>query len=116
MANLNSERVTPCHSRSSDGTLKIKRVDSPEQLEAVFPIVRELRPHLTFELFSSLVAEAAGRDDYQLLGWFNERGDCVGAIGYRLLFDLAHGRHLYVDDLVFTARHRSNGLGAKMLA
>jgi len=36
-------------------------------------------------------------------------------MGYRLLHDFVHGRHLYIDDLVVTSRLRSSGLGAELL-
>ncbi len=83
-------------------------------IEAVFPLMKELRTHLDQETFLRLVKEAQIRDDYRLVAVM--RGDfCYGLMGYRILYDLAHGRHLYIDDLVVTKDMRSQGLGQMLL-
>jgi len=94
--------------------LEILELKTPEALERAFPVLRELREGLSFEDFTFLHDQAKAHDDYRLVGVF-EAGHCIAVMGYRILFDFVHGKHLYIDDLVVTAEHRSSGLGAKLL-
>lgn len=85
-----------------------------EQIAKVFPLVKELRTHLDLEAYLRLVKEAQIRDDYRLVGITRDEF-CYGVMGYRILYDLTHGKHLYVDDLVITKDMRSQGLGHLLL-
>lgn len=84
------------------------------QVASVFPLMKELRTHLSVEDFVLLYKEAKLRDDYRLVGL--TRGEiCYGLMGCRVLYDLAHGKHLYIDDLVVTKDMRGAGLGRMLL-
>ncbi len=86
----------------------------PEDLEKAFPIVKELRTHLDFADFSRLVMLANAADGYRLVAR-EDRGQILAVMGYRILHDLVHGSHLYVDDLVTGKDARSQGHGAALL-
>jgi GNAT superfamily N-acetyltransferase len=45
-----------------------------------------------------------------------EDGKVIAVMGYRILFDFVHGKHLYIDDLVTTEACRSKGYGAQLLS
>jgi len=92
-----------------------KALQSPDDLRSVFPLMKQLREHLDQTQFVDLVQSAMRDSRYQLLGFF-ENGACQGLMGFRILTDLVHGRHLYIDDLVVAENTRSNGLGTKLLA
>lgn len=96
----------------------IKVLQSTEDLKAVFPLMKQLREHLSESQFVDLVQSAMRDSRYQLLAFFSDdgAGPCLGLMGYRILTDLVHGRHLYIDDLVVDEKTRSHGLGGKMLA
>lgn len=94
--------------------MELRKAASPAELEIVFPVIKELRPHLTFQRYIELIEEAAKHDGYEMIAAF-EQNKCVGAMGVRILFDFVHGKHLYVDDLVVSKDFRSLGLGAKLL-
>lgn len=83
--------------------------------ELAFPLVRQLRPQLTFAHFVQRCQAAVMSDGYELCGAFAE-GQLVGVIGLRTLVDLLHGRHIYIDDLVVDEAIRSQGNGARLLA
>lgn len=88
---------------------------SPERnFTSFFSLIKELRPHLDEMTFKNLYDEARKADDYTLIG-FEREGKLVAAMGYRVLHDLVHGRHLYIDDLVTTESVRSMGIGAILL-
>ncbi len=94
--------------------MEILEIKTAKKLEQCFPILRELRTDLSFQDFTRLYEEAKRRDDYKLVGVY-DTDRCVAVMGYRILFDFVHGKHLYIDDLVVTATQRSGGLGAKLL-
>jgi GNAT superfamily N-acetyltransferase len=83
------------------------------ELEAVFPVVAELRTHLDREEFVYAVRRQAAMG-YELWGAFEGRA-LVGAIGFRSAHTLARGAHLHVDDLVVTQSRRKSGIGRALL-
>lgn len=87
---------------------------SGSTLSKVLPLIRELRPHLDAESFERLYKEARLRDEYKLVGLVRDE-ICYALMGYRILFDFTHGKHLYIDDLVVTRDLRGAGLGAMLL-
>ena len=94
--------------------MNIKRAETLEDVEALFYVINELRPHLDVESFLKLYESSRDADQYTVLGAF-EGDECVGAVGYRIVFDLAHGKHIYIDDLVVSEKMRGKRLGQKLL-
>ena len=95
-------------------TIDIRSADTPAELEACFPVMQALRPHLTgaAELITRIQRQTA--QGYRLLAAW--RGQTViGAAGYRMQENLIRGRFCYVDDLVVAESERRNGLGARLL-
>lgn len=80
---------------------------------ACFPVMRELRPHLSEAAFLEQVQRQSERG-YRLASATVD-GAVVGVAGFRLSEALAWGRYLYVDDLVTSAEHRSRGIGKALL-
>lgn len=94
--------------------MKIQEITETSDLEQAFPLMKELRPHLDFEDFELLTTQARLQDKYCLVG-MSDNDHYVGLMGYRVLFDLVHGKHLYIDDLVISHKCRSQGLGLQLL-
>lgn len=95
-------------------TIDIRPVSTAAELQACFPVMRELRSHLTSP--AELIERAQRQFDqgYRLLAaWTGDTA--VGAAGYRIQENLIRGRFCYVDDLVVAASHRRGGLGARLL-
>lgn len=95
--------------------LKITRAKDKRELERCFPVMNELRPHLTVYSYLELYAKAHEADGYEIVALENEN-QVLAVMGYRILYDYVRGKHLYIDDLVATEKFRSQGLGAKLLA
>lgn len=53
-------------------------------------------------------------DGYEIIA-IEAENEILAVMGYRILHDYVHGKHLYIDDLVSTKSYRSEGLGAKLL-
>lgn len=85
-----------------------------ENIESVYPLMKQLRPNLTLEQFTTVHNQAKAADQYTLWGYFDQ-DNCVGLMGARLLYDYVHLKHLYIDDLVVDEKQRSSGVGAKLL-
>ena len=91
----------------------IRPVDDETGLRAAWPVVAQLRPHLDEDAF---VAQALRQ---RAEGWqatvLVEAGVVRAFAGWRVQDMLAHGRFLYVDDLVTDSQARSAGHGKALL-
>jgi GNAT superfamily N-acetyltransferase len=79
----------------------------------VFPVLRELRPHLTAESFDAVYREGWPQGLRFLAAYDGDR--CVGVAGWRVIASTFTIRKLYVDDLVTTEQTRSSGVGQALL-
>ncbi|MFH9727017.1 GNAT family N-acetyltransferase [Streptomyces sp. NPDC017254] len=76
----------------------------------LLPVLTELRPHLTPELFRE-VYEAGHPQGLRFSAAYADDGRCVGAAGWRIVSTTSSLRKLYIDDLVTAAASRSTGVG-----
>jgi GNAT superfamily N-acetyltransferase len=92
----------------------LQELDTAERVASAWPVVRQLRPHLDE---SALVAawQRQREEGYRALGAFDDDGACRGFAGFRVQQMLAHGRFLYVDDLVTDEAVRGSGVGRRMM-
>src|SRR5436309_15330076 len=75
-----------------------------------FPVLAELRPHLSRKEFLQQVRRQMREGGYRIA--FLEQGGAVKCVaGYRTSENLAWGKFLYVDDLVTAQKDRSRGHG-----
>ncbi len=102
------------------GHLAIRPVAEAE-LGAAFEVLRELRTHLTPELFAARLGRQRERG-YELLGAFAPGSPeatgpdtLVGVLGMRPVETMARGPHLHVDDLVVAGGRRGRGVGRRLL-
>ncbi|MGW6685355.1 GNAT family N-acetyltransferase [Streptomyces sp. NPDC054961] len=80
----------------------------------VLPVLRELRPHLTEELFHDVYAEGHGQGLRFTAAYAD--GRCAGVAGWRVVVNTSNLRMLYVDDLVVADSTRSAGVGRRLVA
>lgn len=93
--------------------MKIALAETDEQFLRCYPVMAELRPHLNEAQFMAAV-QRQQREGYQLL-YLEDAGEVRALAGFRLQEMLAHGRFLYVDDLVTAAAQRSRGYGEALI-
>lgn len=93
--------------------MEVRIAESDEEIEACFPVVRELRTHLSAAAFLERL-RSQERQGYRLV-FLEVDGRPVAVAGFRILETLASGRFLYVDDLVTAEAERSKGYGAELL-
>ena len=95
-------------------TYRLNLVDSDQDYQACFDVMRELRPHLTdAATFAAQARRQAGQGYRLLAAWQDEQ--VRGLAGYRIQENLLYGRFLYVDDLVAASHARRHGLGGKLI-
>lgn len=93
--------------------MKIALANSPDEIAACHPVMKQLRTHLDVQMFASAMWRMK-MDGYRLVALADP--DVRAVAGYRKMEMLATGTVLYVDDLVTAAEHRSHGYGRQMLA
>ena len=77
-----------------------------------FPVMVELRPHLTEKEFVTRVRRQQ-QQGYQL-AFLTDKKTVKAVAGYRYSESLSWGKFMYVDVLVTAARFRSQGQGQKL--
>ena len=91
----------------------VRSLQTDAEIGSAWTVVHELRPHLDREALIA-ACQAQRAEGFLSVGLFvDER--CIGFAGYRIQTMLAHGRFLYIDDLVVTESLRSCGAGAQLL-
>ena len=99
---------------SAPDRVRLAHAGSDAEVLACFPLMRQLRPHLTSpEDFLARVRRQAAEGYQLLVAWEDDTPVALG--GYRIVEMLVRGRFLYVDDLVTTEAARGRGLGARVL-
>jgi GNAT superfamily N-acetyltransferase len=94
---------------------RVKFAQSPEEIRACYPVMRELRTHLSPERYEELVARMRKNESYQL-AYVEDRGRVVAVAGFRYLEMLyTDGKIMYVDDLVTDPQVRSGGHGHTLM-
>jgi GNAT superfamily N-acetyltransferase len=92
----------------------IQSVLDEQSAKRCFPVFRELRPHLTEELFLQRWKEQASTG-YEIVYIEDHQGIVIAAAGFRELTTMAWGRILYLDDLIALPASRGKGLGSSLL-
>lgn len=91
----------------------IALAETETEIEACFPVMQELRPHLGRSDFVQRVKWQQEQWGYHL-AYLQRNDQVVSVAGFRMSECLAWGKFLYVDDLVTRSLERSVGYGDKL--
>ena len=83
-----------------------------EQISACYPVMAELRPHITSGEFLPLVKRLNELTGFQLVYLIDEEIKAVA--GFRISEWLAGGKYLDIEDLVAKSDERSKGYGGEL--
>jgi Histone acetyltransferase len=89
-------------------------LESDEDLVRAFPIMRQLRPHLTEQTFIQRVRDGKIAENYRLFALEND-GALVALCGVQDIVTLYYTDTLWVSELITDEGSRSKGLGGQML-
>ena len=84
-----------------------------QELPRAFPIVSQLRPHLTPQNFAALVTTMR-KTGYQTLALFKNQ-QITSYAGLAICTNLNNGRHIWIYDLVTDQASRGKGYGKLLL-
>jgi GNAT superfamily N-acetyltransferase len=92
--------------------MKIALAETEADIARCYPVMVELRPHLSASEFASRVRKQQATGFH--LAYLEEAGEVRAVAGFRYLETLAWGKILYVDDLVAAPAQRSRGHGGQL--
>jgi GNAT superfamily N-acetyltransferase len=92
--------------------MHIQLAESEMDLMRCFPLMVQLRPHLTAQEFAERVARQ--QTSGYSIAFVEAEGAIKAVAGFRVLEMLAYGPFLYVDDLVTDEAARSQGYGGAL--
>lgn len=100
-------------SRKPSPLSDIALVEDEVLARTCFPLMHQLRPHLSSADEFVERWQRQARSGYRLAAQFLD-DEPVALTGFRIHENLVHGRHLYVDDLVADGAARSRGYGGRL--
>ncbi len=96
--------------------ISICECKSREEIESTYPIMDQLRPHITFKDYFSRIFTLMQKENYGLLAAYTNENQCIGAAGFQQQTRLSLGNIIYLADLVTDKSYRSQGVGSQLLA
>jgi GNAT superfamily N-acetyltransferase len=93
--------------------MKVSIAETDEEIAACYPVMSELRPHLSQDSFVPLVRRL-GKTTGLRLAYLSEDAEIRAVAGYRISEWLAAGKYLEIEDLVSRASDRSKGYGGAL--
>ena len=92
--------------------VRIALAAEDEEIRSCYPVMAELRPHVSAEEFLPRVRRQMEDAGYRLA--YLSDGEVKAVAGFRISECLAWGRFMYVDDLVSKEGERSKGYGGQL--
>ena len=93
--------------------VEIREITDESGLRQAWPVMQQLRPHLSEQQFIDLVA-VMRPESFRLAALF-DNDNCVAVTGFRIQHYLHRGKNLYVDDLVTDTALHGRGYGKALL-
>jgi|SRR5689334_10678157 len=93
----------------------IKKMTTESEIRATFPVMKQLRTHLSEDKYLEMVQRQRELHNYHVVAVI-EDGQIQAVAGYRISECLSFGHFLYVDDLITDERARSKNHGKELMA
>lgn len=93
--------------------IKIEVAKTQEQVRKCYPVMKQLRTHLSEEAFTVQAMRQIAESPYTL-AFLTADDRAVSVAGFRIWENLCNGKHLYIDDLVSDEGERSKGYGEQL--
>jgi GNAT superfamily N-acetyltransferase len=94
--------------------VKVVELRDDAELRAAWPVMRQLRGHLSEDRWVELT-KLMFEDGYRLLSLQDGEGRVAALAGIRVATNLYYGRHVWVYELVTDGAGRSKGRGRALL-
>jgi ribosomal protein S18 acetylase RimI-like enzyme len=93
---------------------EIRQLSMEHEVRGAFPVINQLRTHLSEDLFYELFLEMQEQGYTLFANYDNEK--IVALAGFAILTNLYDGKHVYLYDLITDSKERSKGFGEELLA
>ena len=93
--------------------IEVKQLRHDHEILASFPVMQQLRPDLQRETYLKRIRRLQQNFRYRLIGVFKQN-EIVAVAGFRIVENLAWGKHMYIDDLVTGEQHRKQGYAQRL--
>ena len=93
----------------------IKEMTTESEIKATFPVMKQLRTHLTEDKYVEMVQRQRELHNYHVVAVIEDE-QIQAVAGYRISECLSFGHFLYVDDLITDERARSKNHGRQLMA
>lgn len=97
-----------------ESTYQVKQIETDFEIRQCWQVGALLRPHLTGDLWFSMVKEMMTNEKYRIAAILDE-GKFVAFAGYRVMTTLHSGNFIYIDDLCTMESYRGKGLASQLL-
>ena len=91
----------------------IKFAETDDEIVSCYPVMSELRPHVSEDDFLPQVKRQMNDSGFQLI-YLTDDAEIKAVAGIRVAEWLARGRSLDLEDLVSTEKDRSKGYGGQL--
>ncbi len=95
--------------------MMIKEMATTKEMLEVFPLISQLRTHLSQDAFIKIARDAQDKEGYRMFALY-DGGRIVAAAGIKPSITLYNGYSVWVSDLVTDHESRSRGYGEKLLS
>ncbi|AWI34759.1 GNAT family N-acetyltransferase [Helicobacter apodemus] len=86
-----------------------------KQIQSAYKLMKELRPHLSLEEFTTKVVHQQKSMQYRLFVSYSQSQNIIGLCGVMPFFVLYRDKCLYICDFVIASHLRGQGLGQRFL-
>jgi len=93
---------------------RVHELKTEEEWVDAFPVMNQLRTHLSADSYLDYLREMTP-EGYRLFA-LSADDEIVSLAGVRIHTNMSYGRHVWVDELVTDADHRSEGHGVELLS
>ncbi|HEX2878827.1 MAG TPA: GNAT family N-acetyltransferase [Polyangiaceae bacterium] len=93
--------------------MKITLAESDTDLDRIGDVLLQLRSAFTKETLIAQIKEQQ-KTGFQIV-YVESEGEILCVAGFVVATKLAWGKHIYISDFVTAERHRSTGVGAKLI-
>lgn len=95
--------------------MQISELRTREEMESIFPLVRQRQEDMSFECFSALLDEMLPAG-YRCIGAYDAQGALVGISGFWIKCQFYCRKSIRIDNFIIDEAHRNQGIGAAMVA
>jgi len=93
--------------------IEIRIAETDEEIEACYPVMSELRPHIGRDAFLPQVRRQMAASGFRLV-FLTDNEEVKAVAGIRVAEWLARGKSLEIEDLVAAESNRSKGYGGRL--